>query len=58
MQVNAVTLGNIMDVPQKDKNITNIIFSNSTPGYLPEEYKNTNSKNILYTTIFITEYSQ
>ena len=33
-----------MELPQKMKNVTIVVTSNSTPGYLSKENENTNSK--------------
>ena len=43
-QIGAGTLENSMDVPQKIENRTTLQSSNCTAGYLPKEYKSTNSK--------------
>ena len=40
-----------MEVPQKIKNITTIQSSNSTPGYLSKENKNTNSKRYIHRNV-------
>ena len=40
-----------MKVPQKIKNRTIIQSSNSTPGYLSEENKNSNSKRYMYPNV-------
>ena len=44
--IGAATMESSMGVPLKIKNITTVWFSNSTSGYLSEEDKNTNSKDI------------
>ena len=48
MEIVAVTVEDSMEVPQKVKNRTTLRFSNHTTGYLPKEYKNTNSKGHMY----------
>ena len=47
MQIGATTVENSLEVPQKIKNRTTLPSSNHTSGYLPKEYKNTNSKGYI-----------
>ena len=49
MQIFAGTVENSMEVPQKCKIK---ITSNSTNGYLPKEYKNTNLKSYMHPYIY------
>ena len=42
MEIDTANVKNSMEIPQKIKNRTTIRYSNSTPGYLSKEYKNTN----------------
>ena len=46
MQTSTTTVENSMKVPQKIKNGTTIWSNNSSIGYLPKEYGNTNWKDI------------
>ena len=48
IQIGAATLENSMEFTQKTKNRTILSSSNYTTRYLPKEYKNTNSKAVLY----------
>ena len=41
-----------MEVPQKVKNRTTLQSSNHTTGYLPKEYKNTNSKGYMHLYVY------
>ena len=50
MQIGAATMENSMEFPQKIKNRTTILSSNSTTGYLPEENENSNSNRYLHPT--------
>ena len=43
---------NRREVPQKAKNRTTTRLSNSTPGYVSEENKNTNSKRHMYPNVY------
>ena len=52
MQIDAATVENSMEVPQKIKNRTTIWSSNSTAGYLPKENKNTNLKRCIHPYIY------
>ena len=45
------TLAHCMEFPQKIKNRTTILSSNSTPRYLTKENKNTNSKRYKYPSV-------
>ena len=51
MQTGAATMENIMEVPQKIKNITTIWSSNSITGYLSEENGNTNLKTYMHPNV-------
>ena len=42
MLIGAATVENIMEIPQRIKNKTTTLFSNSSSQYLSEENKNTN----------------
>ena len=42
MQISTATMENSMETPQKIKNKTTVQSSNSSPGYLSKENKNTN----------------
>ena len=44
MHIGAATMGNSMEVSQKNKNKITISSSSFTPGYISEENENTNSK--------------
>ena len=48
MQTGAATVENSMAVPQKAKNRTTLQSKNHTTGYLPKNYKNTNSKGYMH----------
>ena len=48
MLIGTATLENSMAFPQKIKNITTIVYSNSTSGYLSKENENTNLKRYTY----------
>ena len=52
MQSGAATLKNSMEVPQKVKNGTTLIFCNGSTGYLPKGYKNTDSKGYIHHDIY------
>ena len=52
MQTDAATLENGMVVPQIVKNRTTLWSSNHTTGYLPREYKNTNSKGYMHPYVY------
>ena len=52
MQSGAAPLGNSMEVLQKVKNRTTLWSSNCTSGYLPKEYKNTNSKGYTHSYVY------
>ena len=47
MQTDAATPENNMEVPQNVKNRTTLQSSNCIMGYLPKEYKHTNSKGYM-----------
>ena len=53
MQAGVATMENSMQLYQKIKNRIIIWSSNSTTGYLPKEYKNSNSKWYMCGVIFI-----
>jgi len=49
---NAATVGNSMELPRKGQNRSTPCSSKRTAGYLPEEYKNTNSKGYLHPHVY------
>ena len=51
-QTGAATWENSREVPQKVKDRTALRCSNHTTGYLPEEYKNTNSEEYMHLYVF------
>ena len=51
ISIGAATVANNMEVPQKTKNRTTILSSNTTPGYIPEKNKNANSKRYMHPNI-------
>ena len=57
MQTGAVTMENSMEVPQKIKNRTTLVSSNSTTGYLPKEYRNMNSKRCMHPYVYCTLFT-
>ena len=56
VQTGAATLENSMEGPQKIKNRTTLQSSNHTTGYLPKEYKNTNSKGYMHPYFYFFIY--
>ena len=58
MQTVAATVENSMEVPQKIKNRVTIWSSNSTSGYLPKEYKDSNLKIICTPMITATVFTK
>ena len=52
MQTGATTVENGMEVPQKVKNRTTLWSSNCSTGYLPQKYKNTNSKGYTHPYVY------
>ena len=48
MQSGGATVENNMEAPLKFKNTTTLWSSSSTTGYLPKEWKNTDSKGYTY----------
>ena len=52
MQTGAPILVNSMEVNQKVKNRTTLQYSNCPTGYLPQKFKNTNSKGYMYPYVY------
>ena len=52
MQTVAATVENNMKGPQKVKNRNTLQCSNPTTGYLPKEYKHTNSKGYVHPYVY------
>jgi len=48
MLTGAAIMENSTEIPQKTKNKSAILSSNSTSGYLPKENENTNSKRYMH----------
>ena len=48
MQTDAAPVDNSIEIPPKIKTRTTLQLSNHTTGYLPKEYKNTNSKGYMH----------
>ena len=52
MQTDAAPVDNSIEIPPKIKTRTTLQLSNHTTGYLPKEYKNTNSKGYTHPYIY------
>ena len=51
MKTGTATVETTMEFPQKTKNRTTICLSNSIPGYISEENKNTNWKGCMHPSV-------
>lgn len=51
MQTGAATKENSLEVPKKIKNRTTLQSSNCITGYLPKEYRNSNSKGYMHSNV-------
>ena len=52
MQVGTATLEKSVEVPQRVKNRATLCPSNYTTGYLPQKYKNSNSKGYMHCYVY------
>ena len=52
MQTDAAPVDNSIEIPPKIKTRTTLQLSNHTTGYLPKEYKNTNSKGYMHPSVY------
>ena len=52
MQTGKATVEDSMEIPQRVQSITTLWSSNHTIGYLPKEYKSTNSKGYMHPNVY------